>query len=98
MVDCDDEYIGVSSRTFGERFKEHLKAPCPLYDHCNTTGHTTTIDNFRIVWWEDQNLARTIKSIYIWVNSPSLNENIGKYHLPHLWDGVLFNTWELKLR
>ena len=29
-VDCDDEYIGESSRTFGERFKEHLKAP-PQY-------------------------------------------------------------------
>ena len=22
---CDDEYIGETSRTFGERFKEHLK-------------------------------------------------------------------------
>ena len=29
-VECDDEYIGESSRTFGERFKEHLKAP-PQY-------------------------------------------------------------------
>ena len=26
-VDCDEEYIGESSRTFGERFKEHLKPP-----------------------------------------------------------------------
>ena len=24
---CDDEYIGEASRTFGERYKEHLKAP-----------------------------------------------------------------------
>ena len=29
-VDCDDEYIGESSRTFGERSREHLKAP-PQY-------------------------------------------------------------------
>ena len=28
-MDCDEEYIGVSSRTFGERFKEHLKPPLP---------------------------------------------------------------------
>ena len=28
-VDCDEEYIGESSRTFGERFKEHLKPPLP---------------------------------------------------------------------
>ena len=29
-VDCEDEYIGESSGTFGERFREHLKAP-PQY-------------------------------------------------------------------
>ena len=28
-VDCDEECIGESSRTFGERFKEHLKPPFP---------------------------------------------------------------------
>ena len=28
-VECDDEYIGESARTFGERFKEHLKHPSP---------------------------------------------------------------------
>ena len=49
MVYCDDEYISESSRTFQERFKEHLKAPSPIYDHCNTTGHTPTIDYFSIV-------------------------------------------------
>ena len=27
--DCDEEYIGESSRTFGERLKEHLRAPSP---------------------------------------------------------------------
>ena len=69
-----------------------------MYDHINTTGHTTTIDNFSIVGWEDQNFIGTIKeTLYIRVNNPSLNENIGKYHLPHIWDEVLFNTSELKL-
>ena len=28
-VECNEEYIGESSRTFGERFKEHQKAPSP---------------------------------------------------------------------
>ena len=50
-VDCDDEYIGKSSRTFGERFREHLKAPSQIYDHYNITGHNTTIENFSIVGW-----------------------------------------------
>ena len=86
-VDCDDEYIGESSRTFGERFKEHLRIPSPIYDHYNTTGHSTTIENFSIVGRKDQNLIRGNKeAIYIRVNNPSLNRNIGKYHLPHIWD------------
>ena len=70
----------------------------PLHDYCNTKPHTTTIDNLRIVHGEGQQLARTIKdSIYTMVNSPSLNKNIGKYHLPHIWDEVLSNTSELKI-
>ena len=98
-VDCEDEYIGESSRTFGERYKEHLKAPSPIYDHHNITGHETSIENFSIVGREDQNLIRAIKeAIYIRVNSPSLNKNIGKYHLPHIWDEVLLNSPELKLK
>ena len=98
-MDCDDEYIGASSRTFGERFKEHLKAPSPIYDHQNITGHDTAIENFSIVEREDQNLIRAIKeAIYIRVNNPSLNRNIGKYHLPHIWDEVLINIPELKLK
>ena len=98
-MDCDDEYIGESSRTFGERFKEHLKGPSPIYDHYNITGHSTTIENFSIVGREDQNLIRAIKeAIYIRVNNPPLNKNIGKYHLPHIWDEVLMNISELKLK
>ena len=98
-VDCDDEYVGESSRTFGERFKEHLKAPSPIYNHQNITGHDTTIENFSIVGREDQNFIRAIKEvIYVMVNNPSLSRNIGKCHLPHIWDEVLFNIPELKLK
>ena len=65
-VECDEEYIGESSRAFGERFKEHLKAPSPIFDHYKMTGHNVTSDNFSIVGREDQNLMRTIKeALYI---------------------------------
>ena len=98
-VECDDEYIGESLRTFGERFKEHLKAPSPIFDHYKTTGRQVSIENFSIVGREEQNLMRAIReALYIRVNNPSLNRNIGKYHLPHIWDEVLFNTSELKLK
>ena len=97
-VECVEEYIGESARTFAERFKEHQKAPSPIYDHSIRSGHKVNIDNFSIVGREDQNLTRTIKeALYIRVNNPSLNKNIGKYLLPHIWDEVLFNSPELKL-
>ena len=82
-----------------KRFKEHQKAPSPIFDLFNTTGHSKSVDNFSIVGREDQNLRRAIKkALYIRVNNPSLNRNIGKYHLPHIWDEVLFNIPELKLK
>ena len=42
-VECDEEYIGESSRTFGERFKEHQKAKSPIFDLYNTTGHKISL-------------------------------------------------------
>ena len=95
---CDEEYVGESSRTFGERLKEHQNAPSSIYDHYNITGHKISIGYFSIVGREDQNLMRTLKeALYIRLNNPSLNRNIGKYHLPHIWDEVLFNTSEIKI-
>ena len=35
----DDEYIGEIARTFGERYKEHLKDPSPIHHHNNQTNH-----------------------------------------------------------
>ena len=42
-LECSEEYM--SARTFGERFREHLKVPSPIHDHCNATAHTTALDN-----------------------------------------------------
>ena len=96
---CGEEYIGESGRTFAERFKEHQKPPSPIFDHYNTSGHNININKFTIVGREDQNLTRTIKeAILIRVNDPSLNRNVGKYHLPHIWDEVLHRTSELKFK
>ena len=98
-LECDEEYIGETSRTFGERYREHLKPPSPIHGHSNISGHTTSLDNISIVGREEQNLSRLIKeSMFIRVNGPSLNKNISKYHLPHLWDEVLNNSRELKLK
>ena len=78
-MECDEEYIGESSKTFGGMFKEHQKAQSPIYDHSNTTDHTFTIEHFSILGKEDQNLIRIInEAVYIMVNNPPLNRNIGK--------------------
>ena len=58
-VDCNEEYIGESGRTFGERFKEHLKAPSPIFIHQSNSGHETSMEIFNIIGKEENNLART---------------------------------------
>ena len=92
-LECDKEYIGQTSRTFGERFIEHLKDSSPMHHHSNTICHLTTKGNFQITGRKDHGTARTIKeSIYIRVSNPTLNRNIGKFNLHHIWDRVLLNT------
>ena len=38
-----------TSRTFGERFKAHLKDPSPIHHHSNHTGHPTSQNNLQII-------------------------------------------------
>ena len=60
-IGCNEEYVGESWRTFGERFKEHLKTPSPIFHHQNISGHITSMDNFKILGREENNMARTIQ-------------------------------------
>ena len=78
-VDCEDEYIEESGRTFAKRFREHLRSPSPIYNHYKTTGHAVSLDNFSIVGRDDQSMTRTIReAMLIRVNDPSLKRNIDK--------------------
>ena len=96
---CDDEYTGETSRTFAERYKEHLKAPSAIHHHSSQTGHPTSHNNFQIIEREGHNLARNIKeSIHIRVNNPTLNNNISKFNFSQIWDRVLLNTKGLNLK
>ena len=94
---CDEEYIGETSRTYGERFKEHLKEPSPIHNHSSNTGHPTTQDDFQIIGREGHGIVRTIKdSIYITVNNLTLNRNIGK--LIYTIHGIEFSLTYLGLK
>ena len=80
------------------KYNEHLKESSPIQVHSTQTGYSSTPENFNIIGREDHSLARTIKeSIYIRVNNPTLNRNVGKYNLHHIWDRVLFNTTDLRI-
>ena len=46
---CDEEYIGETSRTFGERFKEHIREPSPMHNYSYIAGCTTTQDKIQII-------------------------------------------------
>ena len=46
---------------FREKYKEYLKEPLPIFDHQSNTGHTATVENFRIIGMEGHNMARAIK-------------------------------------
>ena len=92
-IDIDEEYIGESSRMYWERYREHLKAQSPIFDHQMNSGYITTVENFRIIGRKGNNMARAIKEVtYNRVNSPTLNRNIGQYNLPHIWVRILYST------
>ena len=96
-LDYNDEYIGKSSRTYGEMYNEHLWAPLPINGHHITTDYLTNMDNISIIG--GHGFARTTKQyMQIRVNNPTSTRNIGKYNLPHIWDGVMANTSELRIK
>ena len=48
-INCPEEYMGESKRTFGDRLKEHHRTPSPIHKHSNTTGYPVSPDCFIIV-------------------------------------------------
>ena len=77
-----------------------MRAPSPIHDHYNTSGHDLSIENFSIVSREDHTIARSINEeiLITRVNDQSLNRNIGKYKLQDIHDEVLVKSSALKLK
>ena len=89
-INYTEAYIGRTGRALGNRGNEHLKAPSPFYLHSNTTGHSLKPDCFNIIHKETHSSSRTIKeAMFIRVNDPMLNRNLGKYKLSYVWDNIL---------
>ena len=86
QINCPSAYIGESGRSLGDRVKEHFKAPSPIHLHSTTTGHPMDPEQFNIVHKEVNSHSRTIKeAMFIHAQDSTLNRNLGKYQLPHVW-------------
>ena len=69
-LQCDEECIWESTRTFGERLKEHFGVPSLTYEHANTGDHTSFYNYFTVVK-ESHKLTRTIReAVHIRVSDP----------------------------
>ena len=69
--------------------KEHLRDPSLIHHHSHSTGHPVSPEYFTIVDKEVQGVTRNKnEAMYIHVNDPSLNRNLGTYQLSHIWDKV----------
>ena len=93
-INCPEEYIPEFGRAFGDRIKEHVKVPSPIHQDSNSTGHPVSPDYFTIIHWESQATFRNImEAMFIHVNDPSLNRNLGNtsYHT----FGTSFRTHQL---
>ena len=64
-LEFDVEYIEESARTFGERLKEHLRAPSLIYDYANTSYYHTQWNNFSIVGKESHTLCQDHQGGYV---------------------------------
>ena len=75
------------------------QGPIPIHHHSHSIGHPVSPKCSTIVDRKPQEVTRNIKeAMYIHVNDPSLNRNLGKYQIPHIWDEVLQDTPSLCLK
>ncbi len=88
---CNASYIGETGRSVEERYADHLRGQSALHSHFNECQHTSPgIHNVKVLCKESNDIKRKIKeALYIKVNDPVLNRNIGKYTIPDSYDKLL---------
>ncbi len=88
---CDLSYIGETGRSVEERFAGHIRGQSAVHSHLNESQHTSPdLHDVQVLCKESNEIKRKIKeALYIKVNDPELNRNIGKYTIPDLYDKIL---------
>ena len=92
---CKSEYIGETSRTMGERVREHksdsTNNKSAIYFHCKQLGHPLPkIEDFKIIDTDPGQISREAReAIHIRMKDPPLNRNIGKMFVPNSFNKLL---------
>ena len=97
-IDCNEEYMGESGRTFSERFKEHLRLH-PQYLCIKVAVAMKHLwRTLKIIGREENSLGRTIKeAMYIRVNNPTLNRKYWEIQSPtYLGQDFIYNSQNWK--
>ncbi len=99
---CGATYIGETGRMLEERIKDHTTNPnSSIKRHHVDTGHPLpchTDKNVKIIGVESNPFNRKVKeAIYIKTNNPVLNQNVGKFNLPRIYDQLLTGGGQDKL-
>jgi hypothetical protein len=89
---CDSLYIGETSCTFGQRFREHLRVKgktTAIGDHINATKHKFQLKDCKILDSASGRHERRVKeALYIQEAKPNLNRDTG-LELPWVYGQLL---------
>ena len=91
---CSSSYIGETGRILEERIKDHVTDQnSAIRKHHLDTQHPLpepTDKDIKILGTEPNAFKRRVKeAIFIKANNPDLNQNVGKFDLPPIYDQLL---------
>ena len=89
---CSDNYVGETGRSLDTRVKEHTaRSSSAIFEHCNTTGHTISHKNTKVLTSEEHNIKRKVReAIHIRKMKPKLNRDEG-LDFPSIYDALLLS-------
>ena len=74
----------------GRKGQGTSQRPSPIHLQNTTTGHPMDPEQLNIVYKQVNSHSRTIKeTMFIHIQDPTLNRNLGKYQLLHIWHNLL---------
>ena len=90
--DCEEIYVGETSRALGTRLKEHLRTKGSITavgEHIKASGHSISLDSCSILGREDKFWRRKVhESVAIHQQRPTLNRDTG-FYLPPIYQPLI---------